>query len=169
MLFWREQCQASPSQMSLEVETASQEALVKHEPDAIRTTALFGPDLSWVHVATLVVSAVRTAVCLCVCACVVRVLCVCCACVVRVLCVGQEGGRLSSYVIHGRCTTCWWLIVLGQVVCEFRWELPRFAGCNLGTWMIFALLVYLTQWQRLAMVLFVLSSPCVYTLCLCIG
>ena len=56
------------------------------------------------------------------------------------------------YVIHGRCTTCWWLIDLGQVVCEFQLELPHFAGCNLGTWILFALLVYLTRWQRLAMV-----------------
>jgi hypothetical protein len=45
-------------------------------------------------------------------------------------------------------------------------ELPFIAGCKLGSWMAFALLVFDTGndwlWFRS-----VLSSPCVFTLCLC--
>ncbi len=190
-----------------EAEEASKEAL--QFPDAIRTSdALFGPDLLWVHVATLVVSTVRTVLCVfvcCVCACV-RVARVCCACVLHVCVVrvGRVGGAASFvclvdvpvsvlprvfalcafmrvscactcvhlYVIHGRCTTCGWLIDLGQVLCEFLFELPHFAGCNLGTWMIFALLVYLTQWQRLVMVLVrSFFTVCVHTVFVhrCVG
>ena len=87
-------------------EEASKEAL--QFPDAIRTSdALFGPDLSWVHVATLVVSTVRTVLCVFVfvfvcCACV-RVARVCCACVrvARVCCACVRVARVC-----GTCVLC---------------------------------------------------------------
>ena len=88
-------------------EEASKEAL--QFPDAIRTSdALFGPDLSWVHVATLVVSTVRTVLCVFVfvfvcCACVLRV-CVVRACVLRVCVVRACVLRVCVARV---CCACW--------------------------------------------------------------
>jgi hypothetical protein len=94
-------------------EEVSKEAL--QFPDAIRTSdALFWPDLSWVHVATLVVSTVRTVLCVFVCcvrACVLHV------CVVRV----EQVGGAASVVFSLMCQYLCCLVSLRFVhLCAFH-------------------------------------------------